>query len=107
AREDICPSFRQRGAGRALDGAGGLRSFSEGQCRSQAARGHRGCGRAASGADLWPVRGPDGGTVKAGDLLFTIDPRPLEAALRQAEANVARDTAALHQAESAVTQREA
>lgn len=50
---------------------------------------------------------PDGATVKAGDLLFTIDPRPLEAALRQAEANVARDAAALRQAESAVTQREA
>jgi len=50
---------------------------------------------------------PDGATVKAGDLLFTIDPRPLETALRQAEANVARDTAALHQAEAAVTQREA
>jgi len=50
---------------------------------------------------------PDGATVKAGDLLFTIDPRPLEAVLRQAEANVARDTAALRQAESALTQREA
>ena len=50
---------------------------------------------------------PDGADVKAGDLLFTIDPRPLEAALRQAEANVARDTAALHQAEAAVAQREA
>jgi len=50
---------------------------------------------------------PDGANVKAGDLLFTIDPRPLEAALRQAEASVARDTAALHQAEAAVTQREA
>lgn len=50
---------------------------------------------------------PDGATVKAGDLLFTIDPRPLEATLRQAEANVARDTAVLRQAESAVTQREA
>src|SRR5438105_15531477 len=50
---------------------------------------------------------PDGANVKAGDLLFTIDPRPLEASLRQAEANVARDTAALHQADAAVTQREA
>jgi RND family efflux transporter MFP subunit len=50
---------------------------------------------------------PDGANVKAGDLLFTIDPRPLEAALRQAESNVARDTAALHQAEAVVTQREA
>ena len=36
---------------------------------------------------------PDGADVKAGDLLFVIDPRPFEAALRQAEANVARDTA--------------
>jgi multidrug efflux system membrane fusion protein len=31
--------------------------------------------------------------VKKGDLLFTIDPRPYEAALRQAEANLARSTA--------------
>jgi RND family efflux transporter MFP subunit len=50
---------------------------------------------------------PDGANVKAGDVLFTIDPRPLEAVLRQAEANVARDTAALRQAESALSQREA
>ena len=50
---------------------------------------------------------PDGADVKAGDLLFVIDPRPFEAALRQAEANVARDTAQLRQTEAAVTQREA
>jgi RND family efflux transporter MFP subunit len=50
---------------------------------------------------------PDGANVKVGDVLFTIDRRPLEAVLRQAEANVARDTAALRQAESALTQREA
>lgn len=50
---------------------------------------------------------PDGADVKAGDLLFVIDPRPFEAALRQAEANVARDTAQLRQAEAALTQREA
>ena len=50
---------------------------------------------------------PDGASVKAGDLLFTIDPRPFEAALRQAQANVARDTAALGQAEAALGQREA
>ena len=50
---------------------------------------------------------PDGADVKAGDLLFTIDPRPFEAALRQAEANVARDSAALRQTEAALTQREA
>jgi RND family efflux transporter MFP subunit len=50
---------------------------------------------------------PDGADVKAGELLFVIDPRPFEAALRQAEANVARDTAQLHQAEAALAQREA
>jgi multidrug efflux system membrane fusion protein len=35
----------------------------------------------------------EGQDVKKGQLLFTIDPRPLEAALKQAEANLARDTA--------------
>ena len=34
-----------------------------------------------------------GQDVKKGDLLFTIDPRPYEAALKQAEANLLRDTA--------------
>ncbi|HTG09531.1 MAG TPA: efflux RND transporter periplasmic adaptor subunit [Candidatus Eisenbacteria bacterium] len=50
---------------------------------------------------------PDGADVKAGDVLFVIDPRPFEATLRQAEANVARDAAQLRQAEAALTQREA
>jgi RND family efflux transporter MFP subunit len=49
----------------------------------------------------------DGAEVKAGELLFVIDPRPFEAALRQAQATVARDTAQLRQAEAALTQREA
>ena len=35
----------------------------------------------------------EGEDVKKGQLLFTIDPRPFEAALKQAEANLARDTA--------------
>jgi membrane fusion protein, multidrug efflux system len=35
----------------------------------------------------------EGQTIKRGDLLFTIDPRPFEAALKQAEAALARDTA--------------
>jgi membrane fusion protein, multidrug efflux system len=38
----------------------------------------------------------EGQDVKKGQLLFTIDPRPLEAALKQAEANLARDTAQLN-----------
>ena len=37
----------------------------------------------------------EGQDVKTGQLLFTIDPRPLEAALKQAEANLARDSAQL------------
>ena len=37
----------------------------------------------------------EGQDVKSGQLLFTIDPRPLEAALKQAEANLARDSAQL------------
>jgi multidrug efflux system membrane fusion protein len=49
----------------------------------------------------------EGQDVKAGQLLFTIDPRPLEAALAQAEANVGRDRAMLRQAEAALAQRHA
>jgi membrane fusion protein, multidrug efflux system len=37
----------------------------------------------------------EGETVQKGDLLFTIDARPYEAAVRQAEANLARDNAQL------------
>jgi multidrug efflux system membrane fusion protein len=49
----------------------------------------------------------EGQDVKQGDLLFTIDPRPLEAALRQSEANLAKDRAQLRQAEAALLQRQA
>ncbi|MBI3470876.1 MAG: efflux RND transporter periplasmic adaptor subunit [Candidatus Solibacter usitatus] len=44
----------------------------------------------------------EGDTVKAGDLLFEIDRRPLEAQLNQAEANIARDLAQEGQAEAAL-----
>jgi multidrug efflux system membrane fusion protein len=37
----------------------------------------------------------EGQDVKEGQLLFTIDPRPFEAAVKQAEANLARDNAQL------------
>jgi membrane fusion protein, multidrug efflux system len=40
----------------------------------------------------------EGQNVKKGQLLFTIDPRPLEAAVKQMEANLARDTAQLQNA---------
>ena len=42
----------------------------------------------------------DGANVKKGDMLFTIDPAPFEAALRQAQANVSKDIALKKQAES-------
>ena len=42
----------------------------------------------------------DGANVKKGDLLFTIDTRPLEANLRQAQANLSRDGALKKQAEA-------
>src|ERR1700719_5068810 len=39
-----------------------------------------------------------GQDVKQGDLLFTIDPRPFQAALEQAQANLAKDRAQYRQA---------
>ena len=42
----------------------------------------------------------EGQNVANGDLLFEIDPRPYEEALRQAEANVARDRAQINQLEA-------
>src|ERR1041385_8230863 len=42
----------------------------------------------------------DGANVKRGQLLFTIDPRPFEANLKQAQANLAKDIAAKKQAEA-------
>ena len=42
----------------------------------------------------------DGANVRKGQLLFTIDPRPFDANLKQAQANLAKDTAAKKQAEA-------
>ena len=42
----------------------------------------------------------EGGKLHKGELLFRIDPRPFEAALRQAEANLMRDTAQKEQTRS-------
>ena len=42
----------------------------------------------------------DGANVRKGQLLFTIDPRPFDANLKQAQANLAKDIAAKKQAEA-------
>jgi multidrug efflux pump subunit AcrA (membrane-fusion protein) len=46
--------------------------------------------KAQVGGDLVGVHFTEGQDVKKGDLLFTINPRPYEAALKQAEANLER-----------------
>lgn len=48
--------------------------------------------------ELTDVHFKEGQEVKQGDLLFTIDPRPFEAQVAQAEANLARDMAKQEQA---------
>jgi len=56
--------------------------------------------KAQIGGQLTYVGFHEGDFVKKNDHLFTIDPRPYDAALNQAKANLARDTAALSQAEA-------
>jgi len=49
----------------------------------------------------------EGDDVRHGDVLFTIDPAPFEAAVRQAEATVAKDTANLKQAQATLERDQA
>ena len=55
--------------------------------------------KARVGGELQKVRFEEGKSVRAGDVLFTIDPRSYRAALDQAEAMLARDEALLAKAE--------
>ncbi len=48
-----------------------------------------------------------GADVRRGELLFTIDPRPFEAALRQAEATLVRDAAQVRQNVAALSEKTA
>jgi multidrug efflux system membrane fusion protein len=56
--------------------------------------------KARVGGQILEVNFREGQPVKKNEVLFRIDPRPFEAALRQAEANALRDRAARDQARS-------
>jgi multidrug efflux system membrane fusion protein len=63
--------------------------------------------RAQVAGELMRAAFHEGDDVKKGQLLFEIDPRPYDDALRQAEASVARDRAMLAQAEANLAREEA
>jgi len=58
--------------------------------------------KARIGGELQQIRFAEGDTVTAGATLFIIDPRPYRSALRQAEAQLAKDQAILDNAEADV-----
>jgi membrane fusion protein, multidrug efflux system len=52
------------------------------------------------GGEIIGVHFVEGQEVRKGDLLFTIDPRPYDASVKQSEANLAKDLAQVKQAEA-------
>ncbi|MBS1826075.1 MAG: efflux RND transporter periplasmic adaptor subunit [Acidobacteria bacterium] len=56
--------------------------------------------KAQVGGEIKSVHFREGETVKSGDLLFSIDPRTMEAEVRRIEANLARDEAVLKQGQA-------
>ncbi len=75
-----------------VQGVGNVEAYSTVDVRSQVT------------GTLNTVEFTEGQDVTAGQLLFTIDPRPFETSLKQAQAALAKDTATVHNAE-AVLQR--
>jgi membrane fusion protein, multidrug efflux system len=58
--------------------------------------------KAQVGGELMRIHFKEGQDVKKAELLFTIDPRPFESALAQAQANLAKDLSQIQQAKAAL-----
>ena len=74
-----------------IDGIGYVEAYATISVRSQVT------------GQLTEIRFHEGDFVRKGDLLFTLDARPFEAMLQQAQANFVRDQALLSQAEANLT----